>query len=811
MLIQWKAIYETGVDFVDSDHRKLADMINGLEGTLASGRLAEVPETMVQLGHYFDQHCAREEAAMRKINFAGLEEHAQEHRKVKERIAQLTERVRKDTSGPVVEAVVAFLARWFFDHVIGQDLQLRGAYQTGGLAKSQAKLGFAARLDLFLARFKVRTRILTAALIPIVLAIAVTGLLISEKYGLLKEMEKVQAQAAHATNVGNLIHDIQRERGLTALTLSGDNAAKAELPAQRDKVDRQRQMIAATPMGAATAAGVADMERLRAAAGNHSMTTPEIVDGYTAIIVKQLNGLGEIALGLDSARVTNRLTAYLSLAQGKERAGQERAIGAAGFAESFPDWRYIRFIQRAAQETAYFNTYLSFVSPDRQKAFQGVIEGPAMKEFEEIRATARLELPGGVVDPKKWFAAASKRLDALKALEDEAAGDLKGTADQIGDAAKRDLIVISTLMGILLVLALLLTAVIVRSVVNPFLCLAETIRRIGDGEKDTLVQGTDRRDEIGDMARTVMAFRSALLTNDSMQAEQALERAFNETRIRRREDLTRNFDQKVSQFVGVLASSSTELVATAHEMTRVAGDTTERSTTVAAASEQTSANIQTVAAAVEELAASVGEITRQVSHSAHMSADAVSEADKTDTTVAGLAEAAQKIGEIVNLINDIASQTNLLALNATIEAARAGEAGKGFAVVANEVKHLATQTAKATSEIGDQIKAIQEATRESVEAIRHIGGTIRDINGISTAIASAVEQQSAATSEISRNVQQAAKAVDDVNDNIVTVSEGANQTGAAATQVLQAAGDVSQRSEMIRAEVEGFLSEIRAA
>ncbi|EME68529.1 methyl-accepting chemotaxis protein [Paramagnetospirillum caucaseum] len=810
MLIQWKPVYETGVDFVDDDHRKLAGMVNGLAEALAAGKLAEIPDTMVELGRYFEQHCAREEAAMRKIGFAGLAEHSEEHRKVKEHIARLAERVRLDTSGPVVESAVEFLGRWFFDHVVGQDLQLKDAYQAAGLATGRGNLSLVERADAFLARFKVRTRIVAAALIPTTLAICVTVSLIHEKYGVVKEMEKVETLASHATRVGDLVHELQRERGMTALMLGGDAAARTELSGQREKSDRQRVLVTGAAVGGSLA-GLADIDRLRRAVGDNSLKTAEIIDGYSAAITNLLDGLGDIAQGLDSARVTNLLTAYLSLAHGKERAGQERAVGAAGFSDTFPEWRYKRFVQRAAQEDAYFSTYLTFVDPARQRSFKETLGGQAMAEFEGLRNAAKLDLPSGSVSPEKWFSAATKRLEVLKSLENEAASDLLATATETGASAKRALTVISVVMGILLILAMLLTAIIVRSVVGPFLALADTIRRIGDGEKDILVQGTGRRDEIGEMARTIMVFRSALLANDSMQAEQSLERAFGETRIRRREELTRSFDAKVSQFVGVLASSSTELVATAHEMTRVAGDTTDRSTTVAAASEQTSANIQTVASAVEELAASVGEITRQVGHSASMSADAVHEAERTDVIVAGLSEAADRIGQVVQLINNIASQTNLLALNATIEAARAGEAGKGFTVVAHEVKQLAQQTVTATTEIGGQIKAIQDATNAAVDAIRHISGTIRDINGISTAIASAVEQQSAATSEISRNVQQAARGGEDVNNNIIDVSQGATQTGAAATQVLQAAGDVSNRSEMIRAEVEGFLSEIRAA
>jgi len=810
MLIEWKPAYETGVDFIDEDHQTLVQLINRLEDALAAGRNVEVPEMMARLATHFDQHCAREEAIMRKVGFAELEAHAKEHRQVKARIAELGHRLERDTSGPAVEAVIAYLDRWFFDHVIGKDLQLREAYRAKGVAKAPVRRGSLDRIDVTLARFKVRTRILMAVLIPTVLAIGVTIALIHSKYELVREMAQVEALTGQAVKVGDLVHELQKERGLTARVLSGDVGAANELDLQRGKVDQSRPAVAASTMGN-TVQTLAEIERLRTAVGDKSMKTGEIIDGYSKVIAILLGGLGNVAQNLESAQVSNRLIAYLSLVQGKERAGQERAVGAAGFSASFPDWLYKRFVQRGAQEQAYFDFYLTFVDPAHRQDFSDAVSETAMAEFEGLRNTAVQNLARGTVDPKAWFAAATKRMEVLKTLENKAATDLQSFAAGIGTSAKRDLTVITTVMAVLIVLAMAVTAIIIRSVVRPFLDLAGTISRIGAGEKDAEVLGVERRDEIGDMARTIMVFRSVLLTNDAMQAEQAVEHAFHQTRIKRREELTSAFDQKVSEFVGVLASSSTELVATAHEMTRVARETTDRSTSVAAASEQTSANIQTVAAAVEQLSASVGEITRQVTQSAHISAEAVQEACGTDATVAGLAEAAQKIGHVVQIINGIAHQTNLLALNATIEAARAGEAGMGFAVVANEVKHLADQTVSATTEIVDQVKAIQDATAAAVTAIRHIGGTIREINGISTAIASAVEQQSAATGEIARNVQQAAHGVEDVNHNIVDVSHGASDTGAAATQVLQSANDVSNRSELIRAEVEGFLSEIRSA
>jgi methyl-accepting chemotaxis protein len=207
----------------------------------------------------------------------------------------------------------------------------------------------------------------------------------------------------------------------------------------------------------------------------------------------------------------------------------------------------------------------------------------------------------------------------------------------------------------------------------------------------------------------------------------------------------------------------------------------------------------------------VREIGQQVEHSSKISSQAVIEAAKTNTTVEGLAKTAQRIGDVVQLIETIAGQTNLLALNATIEAARAGDAGKGFAVVASEVKSLASQTAKATEEIRVQIGEIQGATGQTVEAIRSIGATIRQMSEIATTIASAVEEQGAATREIATNVHQAAQGTSDIATNIEGVSRAASDTGAAATQVLGAAGELSRQAETLRHDVDEFLATVRAA
>jgi methyl-accepting chemotaxis protein len=337
------------------------------------------------------------------------------------------------------------------------------------------------------------------------------------------------------------------------------------------------------------------------------------------------------------------------------------------------------------------------------------------------------------------------------------------------------------------------------------------LKLLSEGDTDTAILGAGRKDEIGDIAATMQVFRENLVRNREMAAREAAEQQARLERAQAIARLTDEFDREATAALKTVAAAATELQATAQSMSATAEETARQATVVSSAAEETTASVQTVASATEELTSSIQEIGSQVTESNRIVGAAVKEAEDTNGKVQGLADAAQKIGDVVRIISEIASQTNLLALNATIEAARAGEAGKGFAVVASEVKTLATQTAKATDEIASQVQAIQNATASSATAIQGIGGTIHRVNEISTAIASAVEEQGAATQEISRSVQQAAQGTQEVSTNITSVTTAAEHTGAAASQVLEASGELSRQAELIRGQVEKFIAGVKAA
>jgi len=301
-----------------------------------------------------------------------------------------------------------------------------------------------------------------------------------------------------------------------------------------------------------------------------------------------------------------------------------------------------------------------------------------------------------------------------------------------------------------------------------------------------------------DMAIAISVYQEAML---AARAE----------RQKAREQAVQDFDGVMQQVMAAMNASLKQLEQSAAGMSGNADMTAERSRTVADAADRAAASVQTVASAGEQLSASISEIGQRVEESARMSAEAVAAAGRTDTQIQDLATSAQKIGEVVTLIQDIAAQTNLLALNATIEAARAGEAGKGFAVVASEVKNLANQTARATEEIAGQVDEIQAATKGAVGAIKEIGGVIGRLDEISAAIAAAVQQQGAATSEIAVSVQGAANGAQEVSENIQAVTGAAGDTGREAGQTLEVTRDLAQQAERLDREVRDFFTRVRSA
>ncbi|MDU1689061.1 MAG: Cache 3/Cache 2 fusion domain-containing protein [Bradyrhizobium sp.] len=375
--------------------------------------------------------------------------------------------------------------------------------------------------------------------------------------------------------------------------------------------------------------------------------------------------------------------------------------------------------------------------------------------------------------------------------------------------------VMQTMMVAAAIAALLvlgLTMLAVRRVTKPLTAVTEALTAIADGREHVEIGSDDRSDEIGEIARSLMFFRSAAGERRRMREEQAAAAAAAvEQRKTELQRFVNSFQASIGGIIENVLTSASEFEREARQLTQAARTTADLSGQSAGASETASEHVRTAAAASDELSGSIAEIIRRVQESNAIAAEAVNQATATDQRIKELSDAGNRIGDVVKLITSIAEQTNLLALNATIEAARAGDAGRGFAVVAQEVKTLAGQTANATEEISSQIANMQTVTQESVDAIKAIGATIERINGIAASISAAVEQQRAATQNITQSVRSAASGTAEVVNNIRSAARGAGETGESSNRMFASAQALSGESLRLKAEVQKFLDNMQAA
>ena len=455
----------------------------------------------------------------------------------------------------------------------------------------------------------------------------------------------------------------------------------------------------------------------------------------------------------------------------------------------------------ASRINASFSGFTDSWAEDRQRIADGVAAVGWSQDNDTLRAFAPIQLGSS---KKRWAILITVPRSVILA---EAINLEKQLSERNKSGFEWQLIVWAGVFAIA-VLAMWLVA---NGVARPITAMTRVMKRLAEGQLNVDVPALSNRDEIGQMAQAVQVFKDNAIEVDRLHVEQEHQKEEADARQKQvMAALADSFESSVSGIIQIVSERSSHLEEAAQTLSHVAARTETQSAAVAGAASEAADSMQSVASATTELTNSIQEISQRVSQSAAVSHSAVSEAENVRTKVNSLAQAAQRIGDVINLINDVASQTNLLALNATIEAARAGEAGKGFAVVAGEVKNLANQTARATEQVAGQISSVQAATKDAVGGIEGIVAIINQISEISSAIASSIDEQGAATRRISDSINEVMGAVGSVTDRIASVTRDSAETGAASTELLTTAEELASQSEQLKTDVNSFIANIRS-
>ncbi|EAQ77006.1 methyl-accepting chemotaxis protein [Blastopirellula marina] len=587
----------------------------------------------------------------------------------------------------------------------------------------------------------------------------------------------VRRLAEVSISIGNLLHQTQKERGMSAGFLSSEGAAFADaLPLQRQETDARLAELQATLQAASAdldpqviqqtndaISRLNQLVSLRQRITAQDIPTPQAIAFYTDANQLLVDAIASSVFGVVNGPLQRRLNAYLHLLMAKEQAGVERAVLANAFGgDAMSRAEHARLIALISTQKAHLNDFKVSASAPLAATLAQTQKAEASQAVNGYRAVALKNAEAGNfgVEATKWFAAKTAQIDLYKSLEDATSADILQASEQLRAGAS--FVASRTLVAALLTIAVCLGGAfwILRTLRNRFANLAGSMRDIAEGDSDLRKRLPESKDEFGEVSKWFNVFATRL------------------------QGLVGN----VRTNSNTLNHSASELFSTANLLSSGVQNARSSTTTMAAAAEEMSASLAQLDATCKSIGNNIGGVASNIGDMAESVREIASNAEQTAATTDGvsrivgrsnekisqLSREADGIGKVVIVIRDIAEQTNLLALNATIEAARAGESGKGFAVVATEVKLLAQQTATATEEIRRQVEAIQAAAQESVESITEITGAIGSVSSAARTIAAAVEQQSTATRQISSSVQDTVSAVTALT---IGISESAAASG----------------------------------
>ena len=677
---------------------------------------------------------------------------------------------------------------------------------------------------------KISWMIVSLAVVPLIIAIYFAGKIVQQSDHKARELNSLKDLMRLNVLMSDVVHEQQKERGMTAGFLSSSGAKfKTALPEQRKKTDFRRDKLKQFLAGfdvdkfgviysnsiEKVKVELAKVTDIRSRVNGLEIAIPKALGYYTALNGKMLDLIEKSSSFSTEPVLVSQIIATANFLQSKERAGIERAMGAIGFAKGkFPLKVFNKFKNLIAVQKTYIHGFLVHASAEQIDYYNGLV---ASKPFQSVEQLRNLVNKGGLngelegISAEHWFKTITEKINKLKVFENSLNDDLLKLIDQLDAAAFNDEVWMITQTLLVLLLVIMIAVVVIRTVTQKLNEISKVMSELAQGNLEVALPPVTKN-EFGQMISAVEVFKENALEKQSHEAEKKLERQRQkEQKKELMNKLAAEFDTNVGSIMQQVFAA-TEQLSQSSEVLNSASDKTNSETNLASeTSEQTYKNVQDLAHSADEMAQSITEINEQMSRASEATQKAVQTVEKTGNQIESLAVSSEKIGEIIQMITEIAEQTNLLALNATIESARAGEAGKGFAVVATEVKALAGQTGKATESINQQIQEIQTATKFSVDMMEELKTIITEMNDSSSAIFTAMEEQGVVTQRISENVGDAADGTKEVNNSIQSVNQSAQETGQVSEHVKTSVTHLSEQSDLLKDEVNKFLENIRVA
>ncbi|MGL1935417.1 MAG: nitrate- and nitrite sensing domain-containing protein [Fibrobacterales bacterium] len=671
-----------------------------------------------------------------------------------------------------------------------------------------------------LERFKIRTKILLTVALPMVLLLVIGILIIQAKLQTTQSMETVSIQASLITKASALVHEMQKERGLTAGYI-GSNGKKfaVELQAQQKETDQRNELLKEFYQDNREAIhkkirrsiedankAVENRKNIRGAVLTGNIASGDAISYYTETHAKLLGAIPVVLELITDNHLSKVFGAYYQLLMGKERAGIERAVLAGVFSKnSFSDAGYNKFLGLLVAQNTYFSSFNDFAEEEYVEAYVDILKNSAVQEVERFRtiAVSSSNAKKIGVDAGEWFKNATQRINLLKDLENRMNEGILAYAEQEKDEAGSALVGIIILFSVVTILSIVFVLFVVNKIVHSLKTTIAMLQDIAEGEGDlTKRLQINGKDEIGVMSTWFNTFINniqeiMIKVNSNVEVLSSSSEELSAVSSQ----LLEGAEKMVNQTTGV--ADSTELMNTnITTMASAAEEMSVNANEVAGAAEQTSQNMNAVSSAVEEMSVSISQIAQDADSARVVAEKATTSSQHATTSMGTLSEAAREIGNVTEVIKRIAEQTNLLALNATIEAASAGDAGKGFAVVANEIKELANQSAQAADDIAGRIEGVQSNTNEAVMVINGVAEVTEQIGKTVNSIAQSVEQQSQAVNDISANVVQAGSGTQNIAGAIAEVAKGANDVSRNSGEASSGTSQVTENINGIRSAVE---------